>query len=151
MRIIVFMGHKAPNLIGICSMSLKVLITDDDDSVLFLHEIIVTESNFAKDPVTFLNGKETLEHILQNTENNDPYLVLLDINMPVMDGWEFLEALNEHDLPVPVYVVIVTSSVDAADRKKAGTFPQVIDYIEKPVNKNALERVKNLRELEGYF
>lgn len=132
-------------------MKLNVLITDDDDSVLFLHRIMIRENDLSSDPLTFLSGGETLAHIQENAENGEPYLVLLDLNMPVMSGWEFLEALNELDLPIPVYVVIVTSSVDAADRERANIFPQVIDYIEKPVNKTSLERLKKSEELKEFF
>lgn len=132
-------------------MKLNVLITDDDDSVLFLHEIIVKESNFSDVPVTFLNGKETLEYLHGNADSGEAYLILLDLNMPVMNGWEFLEALNEHNFSIPIYVVIVTSSIDAADREKADTFPHVIDYAEKPISKNVIERLKGLDELKEFF
>lgn len=132
-------------------MKLNIVITDDDNSVLFLHKIIIKENNLSNDPVTFINGKETLEYLIENAETGESYLILLDLNMPVMNGWEFLEALNEYKFFIPIYVVIVTSSIDAADREKANTFPQVIDYVEKPIGKNAIERLRGLDELKEYF
>jgi CheY-like chemotaxis protein len=132
-------------------MKLNVLITDDDNSVLFLHEIIVKETNFSKNPVTLINGEKTLEYLLENAENGEAFLILLDLNMPVMNGWELLEALNEHNFSIPIYVVIVTSSINTADHEKAYTFPQVIDYVEKPISKSIIEHLKGLDELKEYF
>lgn len=132
-------------------MKLNVVITDDDESVLFLHSIIIKDNNFSDDPATFCNGKKTLEYLAENAERGEAHLILLDLNMPVMDGWEFLEALDEFDFPVPVYVVIVTSSIDAADREKARSFPHIIDYVEKPISRKVIERLKRLDELKEYY
>lgn len=124
-------------------MNLKTLIADDDDMVIFLHKIAVVESDLSKKPVIAINGSEALDYILKHPDNT--FLVLLDINMPEMDGWEFLDAIQK--VSSRILVVMVTSSVDSRDRKKAKTYPQVIEYIEKPLTIGTCTHIKNLPEV----
>ena len=60
-----------------------------------------------------------LDYILANKDKDKVFLILLDINMPVMNGWEFLDQLNTIVIKPLVKVVIVTSSIDSADKDKA--------------------------------
>jgi CheY-like chemotaxis protein len=122
-------------------MKLETLIADDDDMVIFLHKIAVVESALSEKPVIARNGSQALDYVLKHSDTT--LLVLLDINMPEMDGWEFLEAIQK--LPSPkILVVMVTSSVDSRDRKKAKSYPQVIEYIEKPLTVDTCSYIKNL-------
>lgn len=132
-------------------MKLNVLIVDDDESVVFLHRVMVTENNFSGNPVILKNGQETLDYLLENVESSAAYLLLLDINMPLMTGWELLDKINEISFLNTVYVVMVTSSIDMADHEKASTYKQVIGYVEKPINSEALAVLKELQEIRNYF
>jgi CheY-like chemotaxis protein len=121
-------------------MILETIIADDDEMVVFLHKIAAAESGLCQQPVIAYNGSQALDFIQKNPEA--PFLILLDINMPVMDGWEFLDAVQQLNMP-SVFVVMVTSSVDSRDRKKALKYAQVIDYFEKPLSVDACVRIKN--------
>lgn len=121
-------------------MNLETIIADDDEMVMFLHKIAVTESGLSPKPVVAFNGNEALQFIQKNPAG--PFLVLLDINMPVMDGWEFLEAIKNFKTPA-VFVVMVTSSVDSRDKRKAFNYAQVIEYIEKPLTVERCIGIKN--------
>jgi len=122
---------------------MNVLIVDDDEMVIYLHEIMVKGSTLSANPLAFMNGKEALDYLEADNQDGQACLILLDINMPVMNGWELLDAINSRNFANKIFVVIVTSSVDSADRAKAGTYRQVIDYVEKPITVEALEKVKS--------
>jgi CheY-like chemotaxis protein len=132
-------------------MVLKILVVDDDETIVFLHEFMVKESGLSEEPISFYDGKRTLDYILANAESQDAFLILLDINMPVMNGWEFLNAIRRYNFSNPIFVVIVTSSLNTEDREKASTYKQVIDYIEKPVDSKVLKCLKELKEIKKYF
>ncbi|ELR72781.1 response regulator receiver protein [Fulvivirga imtechensis AK7] len=132
-------------------MTLKTLIVDDDEVITFIHENVVAESELSAQPMTAINGREALECISANLTNDTAYLVLLDINMPVMNGWQFLNALDETPFADQVYVIIVTSSVDRADHEKAKEFERVFGYIEKPITVDNCQRIKNIPALSELF
>src|SRR5690242_16201265 len=103
-------------------MGLEVLIVDDDAMVILIHKKMIINSAFHPNPLSFFNGKEALDHLLNEKDKSKTFLILLDINMPVMNGWEFLNMLKERPVPDNIQVAIVTSSIDAADKEKAGQY-----------------------------
>ena len=109
-------------------MDFKVVIVDDDSVVLFLHKVLIDRSILPSPVGSFKNGKEALEHISADGIYETPYLVLLDINMPVMNGWEFLDEIQNKDYKDNIYVAMVTSSINTNDIEHASKYPQVIDY-----------------------
>ncbi|HEY1025109.1 MAG TPA: response regulator [Sphingobacteriaceae bacterium] len=120
-------------------MRTRVLVVDDDDIVIFLHELMVRESGLSDEPVSFMNGQAALDYILQHRATDEKYLIFLDLNMPVMNGWELLEELKELSGP-EIRVVIVTSSIDADDHKRSENYSFVIGYLEKPLSAEACKR-----------
>ncbi|HET8854398.1 MAG TPA: response regulator [Salinimicrobium sp.] len=120
-------------------MEFKVVIVDDDSVVLFLHKVLIDRSILPSAEGSFKNGKEALDYISSNGVRETPYLILLDINMPVMNGWDFLEAIQEKDFKENIFVAMVTSSINTNDMQHALQYPQVIDYLEKPLRKEACE------------
>ncbi|MEH6768957.1 response regulator [Maribacter arcticus] len=125
----------------------KILIVEDDEITNYLSKISLVKFGFKN--VSFaLNGQEGLDYL---KANEGPDLILLDINMPVMDGWEFLEALNSLSLCSNVPVVITTSSTRPQDRLKGTRFSNIIEYMEKPIDFKILNtivlkmQIKNLK------
>lgn len=114
-------------------MELKVLIIDDDPIVVFLHKKIVQKCELSAEPLSFLNGKQCLGFFQGEAKETENHLLLLDINMPVMDGWEFLEAIRQTTFGDKILVVLTTSSVDSNDRKRAGDYAQIFEFLEKPL------------------
>src|SRR5687768_11583574 len=123
-------------------MKVETLIVDDDEMVIFLHKIAVVESGLTPNPVIAYNGRQALDFINRSENRETVFLVLLDINMPELNGWEFLDAIQSVD--ASIYVVMVTSSVDSRDKKKAKSYKQVIEYMEKPLSINACLQIKTL-------
>lgn len=132
-------------------MKLKVLIVDDDPIVIYLHNVVVVESGFSTIPFAFSSCKEALEFLHKASSDTEAFLVLLDISMPVMSGWEFLDSLTKDNLPVPVFVVLVTSSIEDSDKKKAAGYKCVIAFVEKPIRAEDLDRLKKLEQIKKYF
>lgn len=118
-------------------MNMDVVIVDDDAVVLFLHKILIQKTFHSGCSHDFDNAEAALQYILQREDHKQPLLVLLDINMPGMTGWHFLEELQEKASAENIYVVMVTSSINYSDREKAEQFPLVIDYLEKPLSRQA--------------
>lgn len=118
------------------------MIVDDDAMIILIHSKMITNSAFHPNPLFFFNGREALDHILNEKDESKAFLILLDINMPVMNGWEFLNILKEQPVAHEIQVAIVTSSIDMEDMEKAKQYRQVIQYIEKPLDREKLEELK---------
>lgn len=129
---------------------MKAVIVDDDKSVVFLHELIVSESYERADVVTYLDAEEALDAIPRLAENG-PCLVFLDINMPRISGWDFLQALDARGCAEHVWVVMVTSSVHRIDKEKAATFRRVVHFAEKPLTEASCDTLKRLPKLKPFF
>lgn len=115
----------------------RVFIVDDDKIFLSLARLVLKSIYDGVDIVTSRNGLEGLQHLEQKLPN----LLFLDINMPVMDGWEFLSVLSKKQDPIPYQIIITSSSVDPEDRLKAEQHPLVKGYIEKPITKEKIMAV----------
>ena len=125
-------------------MELKVLIVDDNDLIHFLHKEVLEASELSKNPVIFSNGKETLDYLNDTQESDDTFLVLLDLSMPVMNGFELSYHLSGLHNSRNIHIVVVSSSVDENDKKKAFEYPNTVDFIEKPLTVSDCLRLKQL-------
>ncbi|MEJ7646431.1 MAG: response regulator [Chryseolinea sp.] len=120
----------------------KVLLIDDDPVTNMINtKLIMREFNFIVEAYT--NAQETLIH-LQNliisSPDKIPDIIFLDINMPVMDGWQFLDEFEK--LPATLVekakIFMLTSSIDADDILKARAYGSVSDFISKPLTSNKI-------------
>jgi CheY-like chemotaxis protein len=132
-------------------MKLNTLIVDDDAMVVFLHKLAVVDSGLSNVPGVAHNGIEALAYISKHQTSGTSFLILLDINMPEMDGWGFLDAIQKLNVPTPISVVMVTSSIDKRDRNRAKEYSHVIEYVEKPLNSSACADLKKLPQLAPLF
>lgn len=132
-------------------MSLKVLIVDDDPVCVMLHRLRVKTSNISENPESYYNGKTAFDAILEAEKKDDDYLIFLDINMPVMNGWDLLNTIQTSSILNKVHVVMVSSSVDYEDMKKAKTYPQVIGFYEKALNGSVCNEIKSIPALSSFY
>ncbi|WP_396211262.1 response regulator [Flavobacterium sp.] len=128
-----------------------VLCVDDDPITLMLNEMVLNKASFCNELVTAKNGEEAIlyfENLLITTNNdNYPKLIFLDLNMPVMNGWEFLDTFIEkkfHHIFKKIKVIILSSTVDPNDIEKSKKHPIVIKFLPKPINKEMLESLKDI-------
>jgi len=122
-------------------------IIDDDKIYVNLVKKIIEIKHLSENLLIFKNGLEALEYfkvILTNmTEEKLPDIIFLDLNMPVMDGWEFLgefiKIKNNFDKKITLYVV--SSSIDPRDLERAKSFNLVTDYLIKPIELKRFEQI----------
>ena len=121
-------------------MRKHLLIIDDHDPDLLYARIVAERAGIAQRVTTIEDARDALA-LLRQPEGSDVDLILLDINMPGLDGFGFLqafEALFNGDKGKAPVVVMLTSSPDPADRKRAFSFASVRDYVVKPVSVAAI-------------
>jgi CheY-like chemotaxis protein len=117
-----------------------VFLIDDDNIYQFTARKILESTGLAKEIVSFYNGKEAIRYLTDDRNRiaeNFPDFIFLDINMPIMNGWEFLEEYHTlyGNFPKPVVVYVVSSSIDTHDMRKSRQYKGVTDYIVKPVTR----------------
>jgi CheY-like chemotaxis protein len=123
-----------------------VLLVDDDEINNFISIKLIKKALINSDITACLNGKlaiDWLAEIQRNTPNDLPDYILLDINMPVMNGWEFLEEYKRLNIdPLgKIKLYIISSSVFSNDINKARSYSMVKDFVSKPLN---VDRIKEL-------
>jgi len=127
-----------------------VFLIDDDNIYQFTARKILESTGLAKEIQSFYNGRDALRYLTEQKNLGAdalPDVIFLDINMPVMNGWEFLEEYHNlvGEFPKPVVVYVVSSSIDSYDIKKSKQYRAVTDYIVKPVTRiKYQELIENL-------
>jgi CheY-like chemotaxis protein len=123
-----------------------IMLVDDDEIYQFIFSQMVDDAGINAKVVTCKDATECLNRIrdAQHDHKLDeiPDLVFLDINMPVMNGWDFLEEyrkVREGDKD-PSFAML-SSSVFDSDKKKAENYPEVIDFIVKPISEDSLKNL----------
>ncbi|MCF4101917.1 response regulator [Gillisia sp. M10.2A] len=127
-----------------------ILLIEDDKATNFIHQRIIKRVDCAEKVVTALNGLEALEYLNKEEDGvlPQPDLIFLDINMPGMNGWEFLEEYQKlhNDKKGKVILVMLTTSLNPDDFEKASQIPEVNGFKNKPLTMPLLESI-----LEEYF
>ncbi len=117
----------------------KVFIIEDDIITSYIIKKIV-EDNLKNITIEiFGNGNMALAAL--EDKASLPDLILLDINMPIMDGWEFLEAISSHSIQKTIPIYILSSSIDPDDLEKAKNFEILQGFCSKPFSKAKLEDI----------
>ena len=116
----------------------KVLLVDDDDATNFLAELAFKNLDIANEIEIASDGLIAYEWIRQN---NCPDIIFLDIRMPRMDGFDFLDNITQTDVCKQAKVVMLTSSCRSEDKAKAFTYNAVVDYLEKPLTEAMIKKI----------
>ena len=127
---------------------LNLLVIDDDDINLFIIRKIVEKTGLDIEMVARSNGQQALDYINETIDQNKPLprMILIDINMPVMNGWEFIEAYEALAIEQNVDMYILSSSVYENDIEKTKSYKAVKGFISKPLSMERLtELVKAIR------
>ncbi|WP_268847335.1 response regulator [Flavobacterium aestivum] len=123
-----------------------IMCIDDDPITLLLFKKVINKALFSKEIITAQNGEEALEFFksIKDTTTKQPQLIFLDLNMPVMGGWEFLDYFNKPEYLNfnNIKVVVLSSTIDPEDVKKSKTYPIVIDFLPKPITTSMLDYLK---------
>lgn len=130
------MQHISPSKINL-------LVIDDDDINIFIISKIVEKTGYDVEICAKHNGQLAIDYIKELVSNNKPLpqLVLIDINMPILNGWEFIEAYEALGLEVNNDMYMLSSSVYENDIEKAKSYKSVKGFISKPLS---IDRLKEL-------
>ena len=125
----------------------EILLVDDDSINLLLCEVLSRQEGFAEKCVKCLNGQQALDFLKSTVADQQmgPKLIFLDINMPVMNGWDFLKEFEQITpllLRIPK-IVVLSSSPDPNDVTKALSHSAVIEFISKPLQAHSLKELKS--------
>lgn len=123
----------------------NLFIIDDDKIYHFLFKNLLKQNGIDVNTTFFTNGHEAIEYIRKCEDASIlPDLILLDVNMPIMNGWQFLEEYRKMftTLPKQSVIYMISSSNDEVDIKRAKDYGEVVkDYFLKPICKEDIDRI----------
>jgi CheY-like chemotaxis protein len=136
-----------------------VLLIDDDEPTNFLSQMIIEEADCAAEIQIAYSGDQAIDYLTsqgtsalgQNTYPR-PDLIFLDINMPAMNGWEFLQKYNslEKEHKGNIVIIMLTTSLNPDDRLRSKNFPDVSGFENKPLTREKLEALLKKHFPEKY-
>ena len=122
-----------------------VYVVDDDEIFHFIIKKMLDQQSNSLVVTSFLCAEEALEELSNNTTSTLPSLIILDMNMQRMNGWEFIEAYRglQPTLKNNIPIIMCSSSVDVRDLQKVQHTPELMAYITKPLDKNKLKVIED--------
>lgn len=120
-----------------------VYVVDDDPLYIFSMKKVLKLTEFCNEAKFFKNGQEALDELIPQLEAGVlPDVIFLDISMPLMNGWQFLDHLIKYPQSKEIKIYIISSSIDPYDTGKSSSYDIVTDYIYKPIT---IEKMKELK------
>ncbi|WP_158856871.1 response regulator [Lunatibacter salilacus] len=121
-------------------------VVDDDPLYNFGIKKLFEYSSFSEDNLFYKNGQEAIDGLSKIIENGEtlPNVILLDINMPIMNGWQFLEEFKNRGMDIHgIRIFVVSSSINQDEIDRANAYDYVSGYIFKPLT---MDKIKDLKE-----
>ena len=125
----------------------KVMVVDDNEVDLYVSRRVIEKYSFAEEVILMDSAREALEYLKSHERQPDalPGLIFLDINMPEMNGFEFLDAYIQlaDNIKSNCIIMMLTTSVHPEDKARVDGNPYVRNYLNKPLNKEKLSTLHN--------
>lgn len=122
-----------------------IYLIDDDDIQNLINTRVISLANDQLHVQSFTSAEQALNNLESLNGAGYPKLIFLDINMPKMNGWDFLEEYEKHQYPVNIYML--SSSINSKDIDKSTTYKSVKGFISKPL---VVEKLVQILSDEGY-
>jgi CheY-like chemotaxis protein len=121
-------------------------IVEDDPVAAFLAELMIKKEQFCSDVQAYVNGQLAFDSLKEAAAAGGvlPDVILLDLNMPLMDGWDFLDAFGTLSMDKNVSVFVVTSSIRPDDFEKSTRYKQVRGCFSKPIDEQTVKQMQHL-------
>lgn len=123
-----------------------IILIDDSEPDLYINSRVIKSKWAGSTTQQFSMGKEAINYLKANTDiaENIPDIILLDLNMPMMNGFEFLEeyANLSEQVKTKCKIYVLSSSFDPDDIKRASENPYVKSFVEKPINAEKINKIK---------
>jgi len=130
----------------------KLFFIDDDHATNVYHKIIVQRADICDEAIFFDNAETALEAYIELKKDPEtilPEYIFLDINMPIMDGWQFIAEFKRLEINTQQVIIMLTTSLSSSDKQKADQFGFVQDFWNKPMKVETLKTLnlkKNVSE-----
>lgn len=122
------------------NMPTTILLIDDDPINNIVNNKLLNKFDSSLKIIEFLSARDALQY-LQNPDNKTPDIILLDINMPEMNGWEFLKAYEPLNFKCKLF--LLTSSIAHEDIHRAKEFKVVQGFLTKPLEDDKIRKIFN--------
>jgi CheY-like chemotaxis protein len=122
----------------------SILLIDDDKASNFIHTHIIKKTLVLDTLISKLNGEEAIAYLTtkKDGEYPQPELIFLDINMPVMNGWEFIEEYKKINFSKKLAIIIMfTTSLNSVERERAEKLAIISDFATKPLTTEFLQDI----------
>lgn len=121
----------------------SICLIDDDPITIFSVKKLIEITGIADTILSFHNGEVALNYFKDENNQDLPELILLDLNMPIVDGWEFMEGYAKLNLNDQAVIYVMTSSINPSDAKRVDTYNQKfsfnVKHLIKPITKEKLQ------------
>lgn len=124
-------------------------IIDDDEIIIYLTDKLIRKGNFCERVQTFTGAEDALETLKQAIASGEdiPEVILFDLNMPNMNGWEFIEEFKKLKFEKEIPTFVFTSSIDPSDKQRSYQYPEIRDFITKPLTVHKLDKILRLIDI----
>lgn len=118
-------------------------IIDDDEIIIYLTGALLKKEEFCNRTETFTDGLQAIKRLKLAIEKGEelPQVILFDLNMPVMDGWEFVDEYLKLPINQSIPLFVFTSSINPADKEKSFSYNSIKGFIQKPLTKQKLDKI----------
>lgn len=129
------------------TLSLSVMIVDDDDVSTYLTKRTIRLTDFSNNVITFIDPRKAIAYLEDNKYNKDmlPDIIFLDVNMPLLSGWRFLDLFSTYNFISRPKVYMISSSDSVSDKLKSAQYVGIVyGYFDKPLKVENLHAIKLL-------
>ena len=118
-----------------------IMLIDDDEATNFIHKMMISQMKYTNKCEVFESSENALQFLIESQPSELPNLILLDLNMPGMNGWEFLIEFEKLNISDQIVIIVISSSTNPKDKLRVEKNNCVHGFEEKVLNPAKIERI----------